>query len=325
MQEFTLGQAIVRALDEEMERDPTVFVLGEDIGVYGGVWKRLKGLYDKWGPERVRETPISEDGIVGVAVGAALGGMRPVAEIMYAAFLGMCMDQIWDQATVLRYVSGGQMKMPLVIRTLTGCGAHQDHRHSGTHEGVCMAIPGLKVAVPSNPYDALGLLKTAVRDDNTVLFMEHAMIVSKAVKSQVPDEEYTIPFGKADIKREGSDVTVVAIAHMVNKALWAAPKLQEKGISIEIIDPRTLVPLDMEAILNSLKKTGRLVIMSEDPKNGSAATIIAGIVAEEGFDLLDAPIKRVASIDTPIPYITSLEDFYAPTEEDLIKAVTEMA
>ncbi len=324
MKELSLIQAIAEAVDEEMERDPTVFVLGEDVGPFGGVMGQFRGLYDKHGPDRVKDTPIAEDGIIGVSIGAALGGFRPVCEIMFAAFIGLCMDEVWDQATALRYVSGGQMKVPMVIETVAGCGGQMDHRHSQTHEGVFMAIPGLKTVMPSTPYDAKGLMKTSIRDDSPVLFLTHARIVKKKVMSQIPDEEYTIPFGKADIKREGSDVTVVATGYMVHRALAAAQKLQEKGISIEIVDPRTLVPLDKEAILNSVKKTGRLVTMTEDPKNGSAGSLIAAMVAEEGFDLLDAPIKRVAAIDTPVPYVPLLEDLYVPQEEDLIKAITEI-
>ena len=324
MKELNFSQALREAIDEELTRDPTVFLLGEDIGKFGGSFGHLRGLYDKWGPERIRNTPIAEDGIVGVGIGTALGGMRPIAEIMSCAFIGLAMDEVWDQATALRYVSGGQMKVPITIFTVIGAGGQMDHRHSQTHEGIFMAIPGLKVVIPSTPYDAKGLMKTAIRDDNPVLYMAHVMLVKRNIISQIPDEEYTIPLGKADIKREGSNVTVVATAYMVHKALAAAQKLQEKGISLEIIDPRTLVPLDKQVILDSVKKTGRLVTMTEDPKNGSAASIIASMVAEEGFDYLDAPIKRVAALDTPIPYTPPLEDFYVPQEEDLIQAVTEI-
>ncbi len=324
MKELRLNQAIAAAIYEEMERDPTVFMMGEDIGLCGGIYGQTKGIYDKWGSARIKDTPVSEDGIIGVAIGTAMGGMRPIAEIMCGPFLGLAMDEIWDQATILRYLSAGQLKMPLTIKTTVGCGNQNDHRHSATHEGIFMAIPGLKLVVPSTPYDAKGLMKTAIRDDSPVLFFEYTMLIFQGIKSVVPEEEYTIPLGKADIKREGSDVTVVAIGYMVHQALAAAPKLQEKGISVEIVDPRTLVPLDMETILNSVKKTGRLVIMSEDSSNGSSATIIAGLVAEQGFDLLDAPIKRVTAPDTPIPYIASLENFYMPQKEDLIKAVMEI-
>ena len=324
MKELNLREAICEAVDEEMARDPKVFLLGEDIGPFGGVLGQFKGLYDKYGSDRVKDTPIAEDGIVAVSIGVALRGMRPICEIMFAAMIGLAMDEVWDQATALRYVSGGQMKVPMVIETVAGCGNQMDHRHSQTHEGIFMGIPGLKVVFPSTPYDAKGLMKTAIRDDSPVLFLTQVMVIKKNIKSQIPDEEYLIPLGKADIKREGSDVTVVATGYMVHKALAAAQKLQEKGISVEIVDPRSLVPLDKETILNSLKKTGRLVTMTEDPKNVSAGSVIAAMVAEEGFDLLDAPIKRVAAPDTPVPYGPPLEDFYVPQEEDLIKAVTEI-
>jgi len=267
MKELNLSQAICEAVDEEMARDSTVFVLGQDVGPFGGIVGQFKGLYDKYGADRVKDTPISEDGILGVSIGAAWEGMRPLCDIMFCAFIGLCMDEVWDQATALRYVSGGQMKIPMVIETLAGCGGQMDHRHSQTHEGIFMAIPGLKVVMPSTPYDAKGLLKTAIREDSPVLFLTHAMIIKKKIMSQIPAEEYTIPLGKADIKREGSDVTVVATGYMVHKALSAAQKLQEKGISLEIIDPRSLVPLDKETILNSVKRTGRLVTMTEDPKS----------------------------------------------------------
>jgi len=324
MKELNLREAIGQAIDEEMARDSRVFLLGEDVGPFGGVMGQFRGLYDKYGDDRVKDTPIAEDGIIGVSIGAALGGLRPVCEIMFCAFIGLAMDEVWDQATALRYVSGGQMKVPMVIETMAGVSGQGDHRHSQTHEGVFMGIPGLKVVFPSTAYDAKGLMKTAIRDDSPVLFLTHPSLIKKNITSPVPDEEYTIPLGKADIKREGSDVTVVATGYMVHKALAAAKKLEEKGISIEIVDPRSLAPLDNEAILKSLKKTGRLVIMTEDPKIGSAASVIAGMVAEEGFDYLDAPIKRVAAKDTPIPFTPPMEDFYVPQEEDLIKAVTEI-
>ncbi|MFC1937373.1 alpha-ketoacid dehydrogenase subunit beta [Chloroflexota bacterium] len=324
MKELSFRESIGVAIDEEMARDPLVFIMGEDVGVFGSSHGKLKGLIEKYGPERVRDTPIAEDGILGVATGAALGGMRPIADIMSCAFLGLAMDTLWDQATVLRYVSGGQMKIPLTIRTAIGAGGQQDHRHSQTHEGIFMGIPGLKVVIPSTPYDALGLLKTAIRDDSPVLCLEHTQILRKNIKSQIPDEEYLIPLGKADIKREGSDVTVVATAYRVHVALAVAQKLAEENISVEVVDPRSLVPLDKEAILKSVEKTGRLVTMTEDPRKGSAAALIAAMVAEEGFDLLDAPIKVLGSKDTPLPYIPPMENFYLPQEEDLIKAIKEL-
>ena len=324
MKELSLPQALAEAIDEEMERDPKVFVMGENVGPMGGIFRQTQGLYKKWGSDRVKDTPISEDGIIGFSTGAAMGGMRPIAEIMCPPFVGMAMDQIWSHAAVYRYLSGGQVKIPLTIMTTGGCGNQPDLRHGPTHEGTFMGIPGLKFVIPSTPYEIKGLMKTAIRDDSPVLFLSHRMLIFMNIKSKVPDEEYTIPLGKADIKREGSDVTVLAIGYMVHKALAAADKLQEKGISIEVVDLRTLVPLDMEAILNSVKKTGRLVIMSEDINTGGSASIIAGLVAEEGFDLLDAPIKRVTAKDTPLPYIADLENFYLPQEEDLTKAVMDI-
>ncbi|MDI6777489.1 MAG: alpha-ketoacid dehydrogenase subunit beta [Syntrophales bacterium] len=324
MREITFNQAIAEALDEEMKLDPTVFIMGEDVGVYGGVLGQVAGLFNKYGPERVRDTPISETAIIGAAIGAAATGMRPVPEIMFSDFLGVPMDEILNQLTKMRYMFGGKAKLPVTIRTLCGAGISAAAQHSMCLEGLLMSIPGLKIVLPSTPYDAKGLLKSAIRDDNPVIFFEHKMLILAGPKSKIPEEEYTIPLGKADIKREGSDVTVVATALMVHRALAAAVKLQEKGISLEVIDPRTIVPLDKQAIIDSVKKTGRLVIMTEESKTGSFASEIAAIVAEEAFDLLDAPIKRVNAPDTPVPFSPVLEKFYMPDEEDLIKAVNEI-
>jgi len=323
MREISFMKAINEAADEEMKRDPSVFILGEDVGkAWGGAYGDFVGLFDKYGAERVRETPISETAILGSAIGAAATGMRPIAFLYFVDFMGVCGDELINQLQ-MRYMFGGKIKLPLTITAYSGAGVSSAHQHSKSLLGVWMAIPGLKVVVPSTPYDAKGLLKSAIREDNPVLFLEHKMLLR--LTGEVPDEEYTIPLGKADIKREGSDVTVVATAFMVNRALAAADRLQQKGISIEVIDPRTLVPLDKEIIIDSVKKTGRLVIMSEEPITGSAAGEISAIVAEEAFDSLDAPIKRVCAPDTPIPYSSVLEKFWMPDEEDLIKAVTEIA
>ncbi|TET39761.1 MAG: alpha-ketoacid dehydrogenase subunit beta [Dehalococcoidia bacterium] len=324
MREITFAQAITEALDEEMARDPSVFIMGEDVGVYGGILGQLAGLFDKYGPDRVRDTPISETAIVGAAVGAAATGMRPVPEIMFCDFLGVPMDEILNQLTKMRYMFGGKAKLPIVIRTLIGAGIGAAAQHSQCLEALFMHIPGIKVVIPSTPYDAKGLLKSAIRDDSPVIYFEHKLLIVMPLKGEVPEEEYTIPLGKADIKREGKDVTVVATALMVHRALAAAAKLQEKGVSIEVIDPRTLVPLDKQTIIDSVKKTGRLVIMTEECKTGSSAAEIAAIVAEEAFDSLDAPIKRVNAPDTPVPFSPVLEKFYMPDEENLIKAVTEI-
>ena len=324
MKEITFKQAITEAVDEEMARDPLVFMLGEDIGKHwGAAMGELQGLFDKYGPERIRETPISETAILGGAIGAAATGMRPIAYLFFDDFLGVCGDELINQLQ-MRYMYGGKIKLPLTIMAYIGAGLSTAHQHSKSLFGWLMAISGLKIVSPSTAYDAKGLLKSAIREDNPVAFLYHKVLLTTGSTSQIPEEEYIIPLGKADIKREGSDVTVVAIALMVHRALAAADRLQEKGISLEIIDPRSLVPLDKQAIIDSVKKTGKLVIMDEEPKTGSAAGEIAAIVAEEAFDYLDAPIKRVCAPDTPIPFSAVLEKFWMPDEEDLIKAVTEI-
>jgi len=284
----------------------------------------LMGLFDKYGAERIRNTPISETAILGGAMGAAATGMRPIAFLMFVDFMGVCGDELITHLTKMRYMFGGKVKLPVTITAYTGAGLSAADSHSKNLYGWLMSIPALKIVVPSTPYDAKGLLKSAIREDNPVVFLEHKLLLLDKATNEIPNEEYTIPLGKADIKREGSDVTVVAIALMVQRALAAADKLQEKGISIEVVDPRTLVPLDKQAIIDSVKKTGRLVIMDEEPKIGSAAGEIAAVIAEEAFDFLDAPIKRVCAPDTPIPFSPVLEKFWMPDEENLIKAVTEI-
>ena len=325
MREITYTQAINEALDEELKRDPTVFIMGEDIGKHwGGALGELKGLFDKYGPKRIKDTPISETAILGGAIGAAVTGMRPVAYMYFADFLAVAGDEILNQLTKMKYMFGGKAKMPLTITCYSGAGIRAAAQHSQSFEGFFMSIPGLKIVSPSTPYDAKGLLKSAVRDDNPVMYFEHKALILGGLKGEVPEEEYTIPLGKADVKREGSDVTVVAIGLMVHRALAVASKLQEKGISIEVVDPRTVVPLDKQAIIDSVKKTRKLVIMDEEPKTGSVASEIAAIVAEEAFDLLRAPIKRVCAPDTPVPFSPVLEDFWMPDEDNLIKAITEI-
>ena len=325
MREITYTQAINEALDEELKRDPTVFIMGEDIGKHwGGALGELKGLFDKYGPERIKDTPISETAILGGAIGAAVTGMRPVAYMYFADFLAVAGDEILNQLTKMKYMFGGKAKMPLTITCYSGAGVRAAAQHSQSLEGFFMSIPGLKIVSPSTPYDAKGLLKSAIRDDNPVMYFEHKALMLGGLKGEVPEEEYTIPLGKADVKREGSDVTVVAIGLMVHRALAVASKLQEKGISIEVVDPRTVVPLDKQAIIDSVKKTRKLVIMDEEPKTGSVASEIAAIVAEEAFDSLRAPIKRVCAPDTPVPFSPVLEDFWMPDEDNLIKAITEI-
>jgi pyruvate/2-oxoglutarate/acetoin dehydrogenase E1 component len=323
MREITYRDALNEALREEMLRDKIVFLLGEDIGKYWeGAFKVTKNLAKEFGDERVRDTPISESAIIGVAAGAAITGMRPIAEIMFGDLTALAMDQIANQAAKLRYMFGGQTKVPMVIRTPFGAGVNIASHHSQSLEAWFMHTSGLKVAMPSTPYDAKGLLKTAIRDDNPVMFFEHKLLYP--IKGQVPEEEYTIPFGVADVKREGKDVTIVATLYMVHKALVAAKELGEQGVEAEVIDPRTIAPLDKKAIINSIKKTGRLVIVSEDCKTAGVSAEIAALVAEEALDYLDAPIKRVAEPDTPIPFSPPLEQFVIPNEKSIIKAVKEI-
>ncbi|MGQ9552098.1 MAG: alpha-ketoacid dehydrogenase subunit beta [Candidatus Bathycorpusculaceae bacterium] len=323
MRRIRFRDALREALREEMRRDPSVFLLGEDIGRYwGGAFKVTEGLAEEFGDERVRDTPISESAIIGTAVGAAITGMRPVAEIMFGDLTALAMDQIANQAAKMRYMFGGQTKCPLVIRTPFGAGVNIASHHSQSLEAWFMHVPGLYLAVPSTPYDAKGLLKTAIRGNNPVFFCEHKLLYP--IEGEVPEEEYLIPFGVADVKREGADVTVVATLYMVHKALTAAKELDEEGISAEVIDPRTLTPLDKQAIIKSVKKTGRIVIVSEDCKTVGVSAEIAAIVAEEAIDYLDAPVKRVAEPDTPIPFSPPLEKYVIPSEKSIIKAVKEV-
>ncbi len=320
---ISFRDALNEALFEEMRRNNSVFVLGEDVGRdWEGAFKVTRGLAKEFGDERVRDTPISESAIIGTAVGAAITGMRPVAEIMFGDLTALAMDQIANQAAKLRYMFGGQTRVPLVIRTPFGAGVNIAAHHSQSLEAWFMHVPGLHVAVPSTPYDAKGLLKMAIRGDNPVMFCEHKLLYP--MEGEVPEEEYTVPFGVADIKREGEDVTVVATMFMVHKALEAARILQKEGLSIEVVDPRTLVPLDKETLVASVKKTGRLVVVSEDCKTAGVTAEIAAVVAEEALDYLDAPIKRVAEPDTPIPFSPILESYVIPNERSIIKAVKQI-
>jgi len=323
MRKISYRDALREALREEMQRDKTVFLLGEDIGRYWeGAFKVTKGLGKEFGDERVRDTPISESAIVGTAVGAAITGMRPVAEIMFGDLTALAMDQIANQAAKIRYMFGGQAKAPLVIRTPFGGGVNIASHHSQSLEAWFMHVPGLFVAVPSTPYDAKGLLKAAIRGDNPVMFCEHKLLYP--IEGMVPEDDYTVSFGVADVKKEGQDVTIVATMYMVHEALEAAKTLEKEGLSIEVVDLRTLVPLDKEAVIGSVKKTGRLVVVSEDCKTAGVTAEIAAIVAEEAIDYLDAPIKRVAEPDTPIPFSPPLEKYVIPNEKSIIKAVKEI-
>lgn len=323
MKRITYRDALREALREEMIRDKTVFVLGEDVGRYWkGAFKVTKGLAEEFGDERLRDTPISESAIIGVAAGAAITGMRPIAEIMFGDLSALAMDQIANQAAKMRYMFGGQAKVPVVIRMPFGAGVNIAAHHSQSLEAWFMHVPGLKIAMPSTPYDAKGLLKTAIRDDDPVMFFEHKLLYP--VEGEVPEEEYTIPFGVADVKRNGKDVTIVATLYMVHKALSAAEMLSKQGIEAEVVDPQTLVPLDKQAIVDSVRKTGRIAIVTEDCKTAGASAEIAAVVAEEALDYLDAPIKRVAEPDTPIPFSPPLEQFVIPNEKSIVKAVKEI-
>lgn len=323
LRKITYREALREALREEMHRDPTVFLLGEDIGKFwGGAFKVTEGLAEEFGDERVRDTPISESAIIGTGVGAAITGMRPVAEIMFGDLTALAMDQIANQAAKICYMFGGQAKCPLVIRTPFGAGVNIASHHSQSLEAWFMHVPGLFVAMPSTPHDAKGLLKTAIRGNNPVFFCEHKLLYPAV--GEVPEEEYTVPFGVADLKREGSDVSVVATSYMVHKALRVAEAFQKEGLNVEVIDLRTLTPLDRQAIVKSVKKTGRIVIVSEDCRTAGVAAEIAAVVAEEALDYLDAPVKRVCEPDTPIPFSPPLEQYVIPDEKIIAKAIKEV-
>ena len=316
---ITYREAITRALDEELSRDENVIFFGEDVARAGGAFKVTPGLLEKHGPIRVRDTPISETAIVGAGVGAAVAGMRPVVELMFVDFAAVCLDQIINQAAKFRYMSGGQLKVPLTIRAAQGAGAGFGGQHSQCLETYFMNAPGLKLAVPSNPADALGLLKTAIRDDNPVMFLEHKY--QYAEKGEVPDGEHLVPFGVASIVRAGTDVTIVATQRMVVVASKAAEMLAKEGISCEVIDPRTLVPLDMETILTSVKKTGRLITVEEAVRAGGWGGEIATRVTDEAIWSLEGPVIRVTMGDGIIPFSQPLEELMIPKESDVIAAV----
>jgi len=322
MREIEYREAIREAVIEEMDKDKSVFLIGEDIGVYGGAFRAYKGLLEKYGTERVINTPISEIGIIGAGVGAALTGQRPITELMSIDFSTLAMDQIVNQAAKIRYMTGDSLNVPMVIRTQGGAGRGVAAQHSQSLEAWFYHVPGLKVVMPATSYDVKGLLKTAIRDDNPVIFLEHKMIY--LLKGKVPEEEYTIPFGEADIKREGSDITLVAYSNMLFKSLEAAKELEKEGISCEVVDPRTLVPLDIDTIIDSVKKTGRLVVVTEACKRGSVASDISAKVNEKAFDWLDAPVKIVAGLNTPIPYNSTLEQASIPHTKDIVAAVKDI-
>ncbi|MFZ5634026.1 MAG: alpha-ketoacid dehydrogenase subunit beta [Bacillota bacterium] len=322
MKEVTYARAICEALDEEMARDENVVLLGEDVGIIGGNFKTSVGLRDKYGDWRVKDTPISESGFVGIGIGSAITGLRPVVELMFADFLGVCMDQVANQAAKIRYMSGGQVKVPLTIRMPIGGGRSSAAQHSQSLQAWVAHIPGLKVALPSTAEEAKGLLKSAIRDDNPVIFMEHKMEYNK--KYQIPEGEYTIPFGLANIVCAGEDLTIAATSNMVNKSKAAAEELAKEGIRVEIIDLRTLVPLDRESIIKSVKKTGRLLIIDEGYTNFGVSGEIALSVMNEVFYYLDAPIMRMGTAGVPLPFSPALEVPLIPDSKGIYGKVKEM-
>jgi pyruvate dehydrogenase E1 component beta subunit len=308
---ITFGEAVKEALAEELRRDQRVFIIGEDVGEAGTAFKVLLGLIDEFGPERVIDSPISEAGITGLGVGAAMTGMRPVVDIMFGDFITLTMDQMVNQAAKTHYMSGGKLKVPMVLRTTMGASRRSAAQHSQSLHAWFSHVPGLKVAVPSTPYDAKGLMKTAIRDDNPVVIFEDKMMYQ--LKGPVPVEEYTIPFGVADIKREGTDITLVGTSSMVHIALEAANKLAEIGVSAEVIDPRTTLPLDRQRLIESAKKTSRAIVIDEGYEAYGVTAEIASVIADGAFYYLDAPVKRAGALDVPIPFSPVLEDLTIPT------------
>jgi len=321
--EITYAGAIKEAMCEEMRRDENVFLMGEDVGIYGGAFGVSVGMFEEFGEERVKDTPISEAVIAGAAAGAAVTGMRPIAEIMFSDFTTIAMDQLVNQAAKMRYMFGGKAKVPMVLRTPGGSGTGAAAQHSQSLEAWFCHVPGLKVVVPSTPYDAKGLLKAAIRDDNPVMFFEQKLLYRK--KGNVPEEDYIVPLGQADIKREGSDVTIVTYGRMVPVCLEAAEILSKEGISAEVLDPRTLVPLDQAAMVASVKKTGRVLIVHEACQTGGFGGELAAVIADsEAFFYLDAPIKRLGGLNVPIPYCPELEKNVVPTVGAVSQAVKEL-
>lgn len=324
MPTLSYSEAIRLALAEEMARDSSVFIIGEDVGVFGGIFGVTAGLHEQFGESRVLDTPISESAIIGAALGAAVMGMRPVAEIMLGDFLPVAGDQIVNQLAKIRHMTGGKANVPVTVRVATGAPGSAGQQHSQSAEGWFMGVPGLKIVCPATPADAKGLLKTAIRGNDPVLFFEHKMLY--AVKGEVPeDPEFTVPFGEAAIARPGEHVTVIAIGGMLRYALDAAERMAPHGISLEVIDPRTLVPFDLGTVINSVEKTGRLIIAHEAHKRGGPGAEIAALVAEEAIEWLDAPIMRVAAKNVPLPYAPALENFVLPGVEDIMAAARRIA
>jgi 2-oxoisovalerate dehydrogenase E1 component beta subunit len=324
MAAITLLEAIRQGLWEEMERDDRVFLLGEDIGVYGGAFKVTEGFFEKFGGERVIDTPISESAIAGAACGAAMMGMRPVAEMQFIDFISCCFDILTNYAAKSRYRQG--IGIPIVVRGPSGGGVHGGPFHSQNVESFFLNTPGLKMVEPSTPYDAKGLIKAAIRDPDPVLFFEHKLLYrNPKIKQEVPADDYIVPIGKAAVRREGSDLSIVTYGAMVYTALEAAERLVQEGIDVEIIDLRTLMPFDREAIVESVKKTNKVIILHEATRTGGMAGELTAVINEEAFEYLDGPVVRVTSIDTPVPYAPPLEQFFMPQVEDVLKAARSLA
>jgi len=320
MREITYAEAIRESMCQEFRKNEDVFILGEDIGVFGGAFGVTKGMVEEFGKERVRDTPISEMAIGGCAVGAAMSGLRPILELQFSDFMTYALDSMANQAAKMSYMFAGDVKVPMVVRLPSGSGLGFAFQHSQSLEAWVAHVPGLKVVQPSSPYDAKGLLKAAMDDDNPVLFFEHKALYGS--KGDVPEEPYSIELGKGEIKRNGNDITIVATGIMVNRSLEAAEQLEKEGISVEVVDPRTLVPLDEEIILNSVRKTGRVIVAHEAVKRGGYGAEIASMIAEsDAFDYLDAPIIRVAGLPVPIPFSPNLEKKAVPQVEEIIQAV----
>lgn len=322
MRKMTYGEAIREGLRIKMNEDPNVFVFGEDVGQFGGCFGVTAGLIDEFGEKRVRDTPISEGVIIGCAVGAAATGLKPVAELMFIDFLTVGMDQLVNQAAKMRFMFGGKITLPMVVRLPAGAGVQAAAQHSQSLEAWITHVPGLKVVYPSTPQDALGLMLSAIDDDNPVMFVEHKLLY--ALSAEVDDVVEPIPLGVADIKREGSDLTVIATGKMVHDALEAAEILSKEGIELEVIDPRSLYPLDKNTIFESVEKTNKVLIVTEENKRGGYGGELSAMIAEEVFDFLDAPIMRIGALDTPIPFSPQLEDYVIPNSVDILNAVRKM-
>jgi pyruvate/2-oxoglutarate/acetoin dehydrogenase E1 component len=322
VRELTMAEAVREAISEEMRRDPSVFVMGEDVAEAGTPFKVLSGMVEEFGKSRIIDTPISEPGFTGIGVGAAMTGLRPVVDIMFGDFLTLVMDQLVNQAAKVHYMSGGAWKVPMVLRTTLGASRRSAAQHSQSLQAWLSHVPGLRIALPSTPYDAKGLMKTAIRDDNPVIFFEDKMMFR--LKGPVPVEDYTIPLGVADIKREGEDITIVATSSMVQVALGAAKQLEEVGISAEVVDPRTTWPLDEKTLIESAKKTSRVIVMDEGYEKYGVTAEIASVIATGAFYDLDAPVKRIAAMHVPIPFSPPLEDATIPTEKTVVEAARAM-